>query len=63
MKYKDFIDCIMSFTKGEDPFVHMVQKNGMRTFYLASVENTWEYIDVSPEENIWKTFKKLFLEV
>lgn len=63
MKYEEFIDCIMPFTKGEDPFIYIFNNRNNRTFYLASVENTWDYIDVSVEDNIWETFNELFIEV
>lgn len=36
MSYDDFVDAIMPFSKGEDPFVHVVKNNGNRAFYLAS---------------------------
>jgi hypothetical protein len=63
MKYEDFIDAIMPFAEDEDPFIHIVKSNGNRTFHLASVENTWEYMDVPCEDDIWKKFKNLFVEV
>ena len=63
MKYEDFVDAIIPFSDGEDPFIHIVKSNGNRAFYLASVENTWEYIDVPYDDNIWELFKKLFVEV
>ena len=63
MKYEEFINSIMPFTKGDDPFIHVVKSHGNRAFYLASVENSWEYMDVEFEDNIWKTFISLFVEV
>ena len=63
VKYEEFIDCIMPFAKGEDPFIYIVKRSGNRTFYLASVENSWEYMDVGGADEIWKVFKRLFIEV
>lgn len=63
MKYEEFINSIMPFTRGDDPFIHVVKSHGNRAFYLASVENSWEYMDVEFEDNIWKTFISLFVEV
>lgn len=63
MKYDDFVDSLIPFSKDEDPFVHIVESNGNRTFYLASVENSWEYLDIPCEDIIWDQFKNLFVEV
>ena len=63
MSYDDFVDAILPFSKGEDPFVHVVKSNGNRAFYLASVENSWEYLDIENEDKIWETFKGLFVDV
>ena len=63
IKYEEFIDYILPFTKGEDPFIHIVKCNGNRTFFLASVENSWEYMDIEYDDNIWKLFNSLFLDV
>lgn len=63
LTYKEFIDAIMPFAKGDDPFVHIVESNGKRSFYLASVENTWEYIDIDYRDSLWETFRELFVEV
>lgn len=63
MKYDDFIDSLIPFSKDEDPFIHIVGRNGNRTFYLASVENSWEYLDIPSEDTIWNRFKNLFVEV
>lgn len=63
MKYNDFIDSLIPFSKDEDPFIHIVNTNGNRTFYLASVENSWEYLDIPCEDIIWDQFKNLFVEV
>lgn len=61
--YDKFIDVIMPYSKSEDPFIHVVRRNGNREFYLASVENSWEYIDIEYEDSIWESFKRLFVEV
>ena len=63
MKYDEFIDSIAPFSEGEDPFVHIVRSHGNRTYYLASVENSWEYLDIPSEDLIWDKFKRLFVEV
>lgn len=63
MKYADFIDRLMPFTKGEDPLIHVVTRRGAKSYYLASVENTWEYEQVSVSDAIWKTFVEVFFEV
>ena len=61
--YSEFVEELAGYSKGEDPFVHIVNRRGAKSYYLASVENTWEYIQVLIDEDIWKTFVDLFLEV
>lgn len=61
--YTEFIDKLTPYCKGEDPFIHLVNRRGTKTYYLSSVENTWEYIQVSVTEEIWNKFVDLFLDV
>lgn len=63
MKYADFIDRLMPFAKGEDPLIYIFTRRGSKSYYLASVENTWEYEQVSVSDEIWKVFVELFLDV
>lgn len=63
MKYDEFIEQIKPYTTGEDPFVHIVGKHNNRSYYLASVENAWEYLDISSDNSMWKTFRELFIDV
>lgn len=61
--YDKFIDMIMPYSNGEDPFILVVSEHGKKVYYLASVENSWEYLDVSTDNSIWMTFRNLFIEV
>lgn len=63
LKYVDFIDQLMPFAKGEDPLIHVVTRRGAKSYYLASVENTWEYDQVFVSDAIWQTFVEVFFEV
>lgn len=63
LKYSDFIDQLMPFAKGEDPLIYVVTRRNAKSYYLASVENTWEYDQVSVSDSIWKTFVEVFFEV
>lgn len=63
MKYAEFVDKLMPYTKGEDPFIHVMSRRGTKSYYLSSVENTWEYFQVSISDEIWGTFVELFLDV
>lgn len=63
MKYADFIDQLMPFAKGEDPLIYIFTRRGSKSYYLASVENTWEYEQISVSDAIWKTFVEVFFEV
>lgn len=61
--YDDFISQISPYTTGEDPLIHSVEHRGERHYYLASVENTWEYVDIPCFDPIWTTFKSAFIDV
>lgn len=63
LSYTDFIRRVTPYTRGEDPLLHEIKRRGNTTYYLASVENTWEYLYVSVDEEIWKVFSDLFLAV
>lgn len=63
LKYEQFISEIVPYTKGEDPLIHIVNHRETKSYYLASVENTWEYLQVSVSEEIWKKFVGIFNEV
>ncbi len=61
--YSEFIYAIKEFSRDEDPFIHIVEGNSNKEYYLASVENTWDYIDVDNDSEIWEQFQNLFVEV
>ena len=61
--YNKFLEEILPYTKGEDPFLYVIRRNGSISYYLASVENIWNYLDVLISEPIWQLFINAFLEV
>lgn len=61
--YDRFLEEVIPYAKGEDPFLYMTKRNGIVSYYLASTENIWSYLDVLPNENIWKSFISAVLEV
>lgn len=63
ISYADFLNKLLPFCTGEDPLVHIVKRRDTRTFYLSSVENTWEYFQVSVYDEEWSRFENLFFEV
>lgn len=63
IKYQDFISEIKEYAKDEDPFIHIVDINSTKEYYLASAENAWDYIDVDNDSEIWNKFKDVLLEV
>lgn len=63
LKYEKFIEILLPFTAGEDPFIHKVRKNQEVMYCLACVENTWDCMTISTEEPLWKQFTELFIEV
>ena len=63
IKYQDFISEIKEYARDEDPFIHIVDINSTKEYYLASAENAWDYIDVDNDSEIWNIFKDVLLEV
>ena len=61
--YEHFLDEILPYTKGEDAFIHLIDRNGKKQYYLASAVNTWSYLDVLLSEPIWQTFVTAVFEV
>ena len=45
-EYEEFIEQITKYAGGEEPFVYIIGKGSEKQYYLASVQNTWEYLDV-----------------
>lgn len=62
-KYSDFLDEIIPYSKGEDPFIYIFKRNNSTSYYLASTENIWSYLDVMTNEKIWKLFVDAIFEV
>lgn len=61
--YDKFIEEVLPYAKGEDPLLYRVKLNGILSYYLASIENIWDYLNVLTNEKIWKSFITVFLEV
>ena len=61
--YDKFIEEVLPYAKGEDPLLYMIKRNGSISYYLASIENTWSYINVFNNEKIWKSFITVLFEV
>ena len=61
--YDKFIEEILPYAKGEDPFLYILKRNGSVSYYLASTENVWSYLDVLINEKIWSLFISTVLEV
>ena len=41
----------------------MVKGHQDKIYFLARVENTWDYMTIAVEEPMWKTFTENFVEV
>lgn len=63
LKYDDFTEQVRKYADGEEPFVYIVKRSGASQYYLASVQNTWEYLDVSTDSEIWKKFMRSCIDV
>ena len=63
IKYDEFKKQILKFSRGEDPFIYVVNHYSNTTYMLASAEISWEYIDVPNDSDIWKKFIHCFIDV
>lgn len=61
--YKDLWTEVEPYTKGEDPFLYVINRRNERIISLESPENTWDYMSVSIENPLWKRFSDDLLEV
>lgn len=61
--YDSFLEEVLPYSKGEDPLLYMTKRNGTISYYLASVENVWSYLNVLTNEPIWNVFVTAVLEV
>ncbi len=64
--YESFLEEVLPFVRGEDPFLCCIRgsyRNHSVAYYLASTENTWECLDISLEDPLWKKFAEAFIEV
>lgn len=61
--YDKFITEVLPFVKGEDPLLYRVTRNGKVSYYLASLENIWSYLDVLFNEKIWGLFTEEVINV
>ena len=61
--YDKFIEEILPYAVGEDPLLYMVNRRGAVSYYLASAENIWSYLNVLTNEKIWNSFVLVVLEV
>lgn len=64
--YEDFLEEILPYTRGEDPFLYRVKSNYENhsfLYCLASTENTWDCLDISLDDPLWEKFIEIFMEV
>lgn len=61
--YDKFIEEVLPYVKGEDPLLYKVNYNGKVSYYLASLENIWSYLDVIFNEKIWGVFTEEVFKV
>ena len=61
--YDRFLEEILPYAKGEDPLIYMIKRNGTTSYYLASMENIWSYLNILTNEKIWQSFVMAVFEV
>lgn len=61
--YQNFLDEVLPYTRGEDSFLYRLNRSGSISYYLASTENVWSYLDVLTSEPIWEKFINVVLDV
>ena len=67
LKYKDFLNMVLKYSKDEEPFIHISKNRGYQECCLANTSNTWDYVDLDTDSEInleiWQRYKRLFVEV
>ena len=61
--YDRFLEEVLPYAKGEDPLLYMIKRNESISYYLASTENIWSYLNVLTNEKIWQSFVMAVFEV
>ena len=61
--YDRFLEEILPYAKGEDPLIYMSKRKGTTSYYLASMENIWSYLNILTNEKIWQSFVMAVFEV
>lgn len=61
--YDDFMNDLLPFSKGEEPFIIEIQDYGNKKYQLANIETSWEYIGNEIRDTYWERFKKIAYKV
>ncbi|NFD83133.1 trypsin-like peptidase domain-containing protein [Clostridium botulinum] len=61
--YDEFMNDLLPFIKGAEPFVIEILDYGKKIYQLANIEIAWEYLDERIQKQIWDKFIALAYKV
>jgi V8-like Glu-specific endopeptidase len=61
--YEEFMRELIPFSKGEEPFIIEILDYGKKTYQLANIEISWEYLEERIQEQLWNKFVALSYKV
>lgn len=61
--YDEFMNDLVPFSKGGEPFVIEIHRYSRKTYQLASTEIAWEYLEEKVAKGIWDKFKEISYKV
>lgn len=61
--YDEFMNNLLPFTKGGEPFIIEILDFGKKRYQLANIEIAWEYLDERIQKQIWDKFIALSYKV
>lgn len=62
-QYDDFMNDLLPFSKGEEPFIIEIQSYGKKKYQLANIETSWEYIGDEVKDYYWDRLKETAYKV
>lgn len=62
-QYDDFMNDLLPFSKGGEPFIIEIQGYGKKKYQLANIETSWEYVGDEVKDYYWDRFKETAYKV
>lgn len=62
-QYDEFMNDLLPFSRGEEPFIIEIQDYGKKKYQLANIETSWEYVSDDIKDCYWDRFKEIAYKV